>query len=215
MKLGFSVGIVLLKSLFAIRRSGDEIIGAIFSDHVASEDIVFYRYGIWRKWNNDNPMVLVIGCNPSKANEGEDDPTIQKLTRLVQNKGFGGFYMGHLYGYITPHPNVMKERANKLGFDSIIGPENDEVLEEMSAHVNDVLFTYGDSCVYWWGRNLRRARQRANHVRNLMNRHDKWTLGLTRNGLGAPRHPLQSPVLPDNIPWQPFEKYWYKKTRFV
>jgi hypothetical protein len=44
--------------------------GAVFSDCRK------FRYALWRMWDGDKPLVMIIGLNPSTADEKVNDPTI-------------------------------------------------------------------------------------------------------------------------------------------
>jgi hypothetical protein len=59
-----------------------------------------YRYALWRKWDAINPLAMFIGLNPSTANEDGDDRTIERITAIVTNWGYGGFYMMNLFAIV-------------------------------------------------------------------------------------------------------------------
>ena len=50
-----------------------------------------YRYVLWRIWDKTKPKAMIIGLNPSTANENADDPTIRRLKSIMRYNGFGGF----------------------------------------------------------------------------------------------------------------------------
>ena len=33
-----------------------------------------YRYALWRNWDESKPYAMIIGLNPSTADENENDP---------------------------------------------------------------------------------------------------------------------------------------------
>lgn len=68
-----------------------------------------YRYSLFRIWDEDKPMVMFIGLNPSTANENTDDPTIKSVCRIAANNGFGGVYMMNCFPIVSPDPSVLKE----------------------------------------------------------------------------------------------------------
>ena len=37
-----------------------------------------YRYALWRNWDESKPSAMIIGLNPSTADENENDPTITR-----------------------------------------------------------------------------------------------------------------------------------------
>ena len=93
--------------------------GAIFSDDR------IYRYALWRVWNNNQPVLLQIGLNPSKANEIRSDPTITRGIVRADKTGFGGFLMANLYAYVSTQPGAL------LGDGDFIGEYTDYYLKQM------------------------------------------------------------------------------------
>jgi len=57
-----------------------------------------------------NPLV-VIGCNPSRANELKPDPTIQKVIYFVERNGYDGFIMLNLYPQRSIRPGDIHARV--------------------------------------------------------------------------------------------------------
>lgn len=60
-----------------------------------------YRYALWRIWDENKPLVMFIGLNPSTANESVPDATITRVERFAKSWGFGGFYMMNCYPAYT------------------------------------------------------------------------------------------------------------------
>ena len=69
-----------------------------------------YRYSLKRIWDNDKPKVLFIMLNPSLADNYQDDPTIRRLIKFAKLYGYGGFYVGNLFSYITPYPSELLDK---------------------------------------------------------------------------------------------------------
>ena len=67
-----------------------------------------HRYSLKRIWDKDKPKVLFIMLNPSLADNYKDDPTIRRLIKFAKLFGYGGFYVGNLFSYITPYPKELK-----------------------------------------------------------------------------------------------------------
>ena len=61
-------------------------------DAILSEDRK-YRYVLSRIWDESKPLVVIIGLNPSTADEKDDDNTIKKCINFSKNWGYGGLYM--------------------------------------------------------------------------------------------------------------------------
>ena len=47
-----------------------------------------YRFSLWRIWNQELPLMMVIGLNPSTANETDNDNTIQSVCRIAKYNGY-------------------------------------------------------------------------------------------------------------------------------
>jgi hypothetical protein len=61
-----------------VKRVGTSQSGAVFSDCGK------YRYRLWRCWNAELPRVCFILLNPSTADEIQNDPTIERQCRRVE-----------------------------------------------------------------------------------------------------------------------------------
>ena len=69
-----------------------------------------HRYTLERSWDSERPKVLYIMLNPSLANSDKDDPTIRRLINFTKQLGYGGFYVGNLFSYITPYPKDLLDK---------------------------------------------------------------------------------------------------------
>ncbi len=105
--------------------------GAIFSDDRR------YRYALWRVWKTGRPFLMVIGLNPSQANEFCDDPTITRGMVRADRTGFGGLLMGNLYGHVSTDPNQL------IGRGDTVGEWTDFYLRQMIAIANVHLCGWG------------------------------------------------------------------------
>lgn len=139
--------------------------GAIFSDDKK------YRYALWRIWNPTRAFRLQIGLNPSKAGAEIEDPTITRGVKRAYLDGFGGFFQGNMYGYISTIPDVL------LGDGDFVGPENDDYLRWMIAHTGQT--------VCGWG-SFPPVRKRTPAVLAMIK--EPYCLGV--NADGQPKHPL-------------------------
>lgn len=106
--------------------------GALISDDE------FYRYKLWRIWDESLPCVLFIGLNPSTADANIDDPTIRKCIALTKNWGYGGFYMGNLFGFRSTKPE------NLISASDPIGKCNDTALNEMAQKAEIIVAAWGN-----------------------------------------------------------------------
>jgi hypothetical protein len=160
----------------------DQVIkGARFSDCGK------YRYYLSRIWDEQLPHAMVIGLNPSTANEQDDDPTIRALITMLRDYGYGGFYMLNLFGYITTDPEKLRECPNPVG-------EQDYYLRITRRFVADVIFAWGA---------FKQAEYRAKKIKLAF----PEALCFGKTNKGNPIHPLAAQVwLKSKCTLQPFSK---------
>ena len=133
-----------------------------------------YRYCLWRRWDKSKPYMMIIGLNPSTADETEDDPTIRRCKRFASDWGYGGIVMTNLFAIRTKDPKIM------MAHNSPTGRYNDEYLSKLSVYAGLVLAAWGNH-----GTHLSRDWE----VRKLIEQTTQmYCLGLTK--IGQPRHPL-------------------------
>jgi hypothetical protein len=58
-----------------------------------------YRYALWRNWDGSKPYAMIIGLNPSTADENENDPTITRCINFAKSWGYGGVCVTNLFAY--------------------------------------------------------------------------------------------------------------------
>ncbi len=70
-------------------------------------EIINYRYMLKKEWKErmgkeewKDPLII-IGCNPSKANEDRLDQTMIRVERFIENKKYCGYIMLNLYPQIA------------------------------------------------------------------------------------------------------------------
>ena len=130
-----------------------------------------YRYALWRVWNTHRPLMMLIGLNPSKANEITDDPTITRGIARSYKAGFGGLLMANLYAYVSTDPNVL------LGNGQFIGELNDDYIRRMICMSSRQLCGWGS---------FPPVAKRASSVLAMIT--EPYCLGVNKDG--QPKHPL-------------------------
>lgn len=140
-----------------------------------------YRYTLWRRWA-DGPYLMVIGLNPSTADEMRDDPTIRRCIGFAKYWGYHGLCMTNLFGYRATDPADMKACPEP------IGEGNNQAIRECAKDAGFVLAAWGAH-----GSHLYRNESIVDLVQREIH-----CLGLTKEG--HPRHPLyvradQQPVI--------------------
>lgn len=133
-----------------------------------------YRYALWRIWNEDKPVIMFIGLNPSTANELTNDPTIKRVIKLADHNGYGGFYMMNLFAIISSDPKYLLSCADPLG-------QNDHWLDNIAMECDAICFAWGV---------FRQAKERAALVKTKFP--SAYCLRKTKDG--HPWHPLFIPA---------------------
>lgn len=156
-----------------------------------------YRYTLWREWDDclwgladDRPQakqfLMVIGLNPSTADETKDDPTIRRCIDFAKRWGFGALCMTNLFAWRDTKPENMKKASDP------IGPENDRWL----CSIAHDCWAAGGIVLAGWGNHgsyLGRAETIAGLLNNIK--------CLAYNQDGSPMHPLYTPKTSIPLPW--------------
>jgi hypothetical protein len=140
-----------------------------------------YRYTLWREWWNswldDKPAsyLMVIGLNPSTADETRDDNTIRRCVGFAKAWGFGALCMTNLFAWRDTKPANMKAAMFPVGGD------NDMWLRKCAEGAGMILAAWGAH-----GSFLERGNTVADDLRKL----GKQVHALKLNADGSPMHPL-------------------------
>jgi len=142
-----------------------------------------YRYVLWRDFDPmwDKPPLVVIGLNPSTADERQDDPTIRRCRGFSKRWGHAGLIMLNLYAVRSTDP----EPVFLMPKETAVGPSNTETILRVAQHVHEA----GGLVLAAWGA-FQKAGPRALDIRLRLRDAgvDLHALGLTKGGW--PRHPL-------------------------
>lgn len=115
--------------------------------------------------------MLVIGLNPSTADQSKDDPTIRRCVGFAKSLGYSGLLMANLFGFRSTQPEFLRACADP------IGPENDEWLKNLHSQAALTVAAWGN-----WGQLF----DRGSHVRARLS--SLHCFGVTSKG--EPKHPL-------------------------
>ena len=150
-------------------------------DAVLSEDRK-YRYVLSRIWDKSKPMVMIIGLNPSTADEIEDDPTIRRCINFANSWGYGGVYMLNLFAFRATQPTDMFEAVNP------IGSQNDKYINDYAKRVDKVICAWGNDGNY---------KNRSSDIKKQLDN----LFYLKMNKTGEPAHPLylKSDLIPQKL----------------
>ena len=156
----------------------------LITEAYLSEDRMF-RYWLLRRWHPTLPLLAVIGCNPSTADESADDPTIRKikgfaerLRALPASPDFGGVLMLNVGAFRATSPKDWKAARDPFG------PEN--TIEHLKAYLIKfkparTIAAWGKCCT-----DSERGRHRAEEIARQIEGLECWG----KNSDGSPRHPL-------------------------
>jgi hypothetical protein len=134
-----------------------------------------YRYALGRVWDAARPSRVMVMLNPSTADEGQSDATLNACRQRAAADGFGGLTVVNLFAFRGRHPAVLRGAADP------VGPLNDAAILAVTQGGGPVLCGWGaggglrdrGASVAWLLRDRGCALQH---------------LSLTRGG--QPRHPL-------------------------
>jgi hypothetical protein len=132
-----------------------------------------WRYWLMRMWDEKLPKLVVIGLNPSTADENTDDPTIRRCVGYAKSWGCGSLVMLNLFAIRATDPRDLKTAGDP------VGRFNDETLRTWSENAHLILAAWGSHGDY---------QLRAEAVLKLLNDRPIHCLGRTKSG--QPRHPL-------------------------
>lgn len=101
-----------------------------------------YRYWLKIVWNPNLPLLIVIGLNPSTADEQKDDPTVRRCKQWARNLHCGGLLMLNAFAFRATDP------VDMMMADDPVGPENNRVLLEMTANAFITLCAWGNTGIF-------------------------------------------------------------------
>ena len=98
-----------------------------------------YRYVLKRKWGtNDDNFVNFVLLNPSKADENEDDPTVNRCIKFAKSWGYDGIWVTNLFAYRATKPKNMKKA------DDPVGEKNDSYILEYAEKSKKIVVAWGN-----------------------------------------------------------------------
>ena len=130
-----------------------------------------HRYLLWRRIADGEKTLLVVGLNPSTADELSNDATIRRCIGFAQDWNFSRLLVANLFAYRATRPEDLRRAEDP------VGPENDRWLKAATEMAHLTLAAWGNNGLWL---------ERHEAVVKLL--HDSHCLGRTRRG--APRHPL-------------------------
>lgn len=135
-----------------------------------------YRYTLWRRWDDERPLVMIIGLNPSTADARQNDPTIRRCIGFARDWGYGGLVVTNLFAFRATYRADLKAAADP------VGPRNDVWIRRMASQVETIVAAWGNDGI-WLDRSVRMRRMLAGRLHCLR-----------LNACGEPAHPLYLPA---------------------
>lgn len=163
-----------------------------------------YRYRLWRRWA-EGPMLMVIGLNPSTADESQDDPTIRRCIGYAKLWGFAGIRMLNVFGYRATDPKALRQFETEMYQNRKVGDAADPYyrhqvmnMKAISEDADRTVLEEGGALLCAWGSHAVLRVNRLDHVKmvrgalhGIERRVDQVPaacLGMNRDG--NPKHPL-------------------------
>jgi hypothetical protein len=145
-----------------------------------------YRWWLLREWDASLPRLVVIGLNPSTADEREDDPTIRRCIAFAKRWGYGSLTMLNLFAFRSTDPDGLYSIVDPIGW------LNDQTLTEQTRGAPMVLCAWGAG-----GAILDRGPKVIKSLLGLGR--PLCSLGVTKDG--HPKHPLylRSDLIPEAL----------------
>jgi hypothetical protein len=143
-----------------------------------------YRYVLWRRWDAERPLVMMIGLNPSTADASNDDPTIRRCIGFAHDWGAGGLVMTNLFAFRATYPAHLKLAADP------VGPRNDWWIRRMAGLCPTIVAVWGNDGTFL-GRSAALRKRLAGRLQVIR-----------LNQSGEPAHPLYLPRHLHPRPWR-------------
>jgi len=134
-----------------------------------------YRYTLTRIWDPTLPILVFLMCNPSTADETDNDQTVERCQRRARRMGYGGVIVLNLFALRSTDPDVLYE------VEDPVGPDNDAVIRDVCSRASMVICAWGKP-----GRLLARAASVMDMLRVI----GVPLFALAVNQDGSPKHPL-------------------------
>lgn len=145
-----------------------------------------YRYTLTRIWDPTRPILVFLMCNPSTADDSDNDPTVERCQRRARRMGYGGVIVLNLFALRSTTPSVLYE------VDDPVGPDNDAAIRSVCVRAPMVICAWGKP-----GSLLGRAASVVDMLRKI--RAPLYALAVNQDG--SPKHPLYIRNDADPVPF--------------
>jgi hypothetical protein len=98
-----------------------------------------HRQRLWRVWDGTRPDLIVIGMNPSQADETDNDPTVERCQRRARLRGYGGLIMLNMQDIIETDSRKLDQMLAEYRCTSANLGELEGALDSAEEGAADVL----------------------------------------------------------------------------
>jgi hypothetical protein len=137
-----------------------------------------WRYLLWRRWDENQPVANFLMLNPSTADELKLDPSCTRARNYAERWGYGGLIVTNIFGWRATDPKVMKSVKDP------VGRGNDAAILRAAREARIVVCAWGNH-----GEHMGRGQR----VAEMLRANDIELHLLRENGKGEPCHPLYLP----------------------
>jgi len=154
------------------------------------------RLTLRRKWK-PGKTALVAMLNPSSGNGTKDDPTLRRLTEIMDALGFGGYTVVNWSPFISASPKTMMDFMNRVyrqggesKFTRYAMKRNIITVKEQCEHADAVIAAWGNDFPASMSAGDALSEYTAEFLSTIMScyNRDLMCFGITKHG--APKHPL-------------------------
>lgn len=135
-----------------------------------------YRYVLYREWNFMLPHMVIIGLNPSAADEQYDDRTVRRCINFARREEFGSLSMLNAFALRATNPSEL------LKFDDPIG-DNDFYIHTCTRWIE----SSSGSIIIAWGTHGKFV-NRQQRILEILKGKTLYCFGVNKDG--TPKHPL-------------------------
>lgn len=139
-----------------------------------------YRYWLSRVWDEDKPLAVFIGANPSKAGAELNDATIVRLIGFCTRWGYGGFVIVNVAAYVATTQDDLNAAIDP------VGPDNDKWIDHWCKDRVPIAM-WGDGAAS----KLRNGLRLWDVKKRLGCEHGRLLLCFGKTKGGAPKHPVR------------------------
>lgn len=149
------------------------------------------RLTLRRVWDRKKPFGLVAMLNPSRGDGAKDDPTLARLSVLMNNNGFGGYTVVNWSPFISPTPEEMLRFMHS-------GTKTARYAMDKNLETIKIVMKVAKTAVVAWGNHFPGGQSidtvlsdyNARFVAAITDGYRRDLMCFGRTLSGAPKHPL-------------------------